>query len=331
MIIKPSRQFIGSDLGVHSLDGSELKDAIEEIVGPANWLSVTEGFCPCPGESLHGSPSAKKDCKIYLEPVPTLHCLHASCRVVVEEVTKELRRLVRSGEGSTGKAKRRPTPEEKEQIARVQARESLRRQTAASRTRLLRLFEWSYSAICNDSPATVSVDASTHWREVIELFNDDEAIWAGGLLQSGDSAHAEQFRQKAEWLASESVPGHFVCPSTFKLGSFSRSKANILHRAFFVVESDELDKDSIGAVFRWLREKVGLDLRCIVDTAGKSLHGWFNFPPAEELDDLRVMLPELGCDPKMFTATQPCRLPGALRAGKHQKLIYLAKEGTTRE
>ena len=131
--------------------------------------------------------------------------------------------------------------------------------------------------------------------------------------------------------ALEAVPGHYVCPSTFKAGSFSRSKDNLVRRAFLVVESDELDKDTIGAVFRWLRDKVGLNLRCIVDTAGKSLHGWFDFPPPEELDDLRVMLPELGCDPKMFTATQPCRLPGALRAGQYQKLIYLAKEEVAHE
>jgi hypothetical protein len=35
------------------------------------------------------------------------------------------------------------------------------------------------------------------------------------------------------------------------------------------------------------------------------------------------MLPELGCDAKMFNASQPCRLPGALRDGNFQKLIYL--------
>ena len=42
-----------------------------------------------------------------------------------------------------------------------------------------------------------------------------------------------------------------------------------------VLKSDELDRNTIGAVFRWMRDKAKLNLRCIVDTAGKSLHGWF--------------------------------------------------------
>ncbi len=74
-----------------------------------------------------------------------------------------------------------------------------------------------------------------------------------------------------------------------------------------------------------------MKLRCIVDTAGKSLHGWFDFPPEEELSDLRLILPELECDPKMFTSTQPCRLPSALRDGRHQRLIYLDKEEASNE
>ena len=60
MIIKPSRHFIGSDLGLHGLSGSELKDAIEEIVGSVSWISATEGFCVCPGEYLHGVTQRKE-------------------------------------------------------------------------------------------------------------------------------------------------------------------------------------------------------------------------------------------------------------------------------
>ena len=87
-----------------------------------------------------------------------------------------------------------------------------------------------------------------------------------------------------------------------------------------------MDRNGIAAVFHWIRTKVGLPLRAIVDTAGKSLHGWFDYPPAAELDDLRIVLPELGCDPKMFGASQPCRMPGALRDGKMQTLIFLNTE-----
>ena len=36
-----------------------------------------------------------------------------------------------------------------------------------------------------------------------------------------------------------------------------------------MVESDVLSKDDVGAVFKWLRDEVGLNLRAVVDTAGE--------------------------------------------------------------
>jgi hypothetical protein len=99
-----------------------------------------------------------------------------------------------------------------------------------------------------------------------------------------------------------------------------------VERRFVVVESDLLSRDEVGAVFRYLIE-CGLKLVAVVDTAGKSLHGWFEFPEDEEvMNDLRLILPALKCDPKMLTPSQPARLPGAMRDGKRQKLIFLAKE-----
>ena len=40
-----------------------------------------------------------------------------------------------------------------------------------------------------------------------------------------------------------------------------------------VIESDTLARDEVGAVFAYLRRRLHYDLHCIVDTAGKSLHG----------------------------------------------------------
>ena len=69
-----------------------------------------------------------------------------------------------------------------------------------------------------------------------------------------------------------------------------------------------------------------MNLVAIVDTAGKSLHAWFTLPKPEELAELRLVLPVLGCDPKLFTPSQPVRLPGAWRNGKPQRLVYLDRE-----
>ena len=89
-----------------------------------------------------------------------------------------------------------------------------------------------------------------------------------------------------------------------------------------------MTRDQFGAVLRWLHVGCELKLVAIVDTAGKSLHGWFEFEE-DLLDDLKLVLPALECDPKLFTASQPVRLPGALRdgvAGKYQKLVHLNNE-----
>jgi hypothetical protein len=99
-----------------------------------------------------------------------------------------------------------------------------------------------------------------------------------------------------------------------------------VERRFVVVESDLLTRDEVGAVFRYLVD-CGLELVAVVDTAGKSLHGWFEYPEDDEvMDELRLLLPALKCDPKMLTASQPARLPGAMRGEKRQKLLFLAEE-----
>jgi hypothetical protein len=94
---------------------------------------------------------------------------------------------------------------------------------------------------------------------------------------------------------------------------------------FLVVESDTLSKAEIAAVFGWCRQF--LSLRGIVDTGGKSLHGWFDYPTTAQLHELRGILPRLGCDPALFKPSQPCRLPGARRGERVQSLLYLDPEG----
>jgi hypothetical protein len=119
----------------------------------------------------------------------------------------------------------------------------------------------------------------------------------------------------------------FTCPSTFKTGTHSRCNDNVVQRRFLVVESDVLDRNQVCAVFHWLEQFTRL--RAIVDTAGKSLHGWFDVPSDSTMDELKIILPVFGCDPALFKQAQPCRLPGALRTdreNKVQSLLYLDLE-----
>jgi hypothetical protein len=122
--------------------------------------------------------------------------------------------------------------------------------------------------------------------------------------------------------------GNFTCGSSFKPGSFQRSNANCNGTRFLVIESDTLTKDEVGAVFAYLQRRMHYQLHCIIDTAGKSLHAWFDAPRNKVLENrLKAGLTAFGCDPKMFTYSQPVRVPGAWRDGKMQRLIWVLADG----
>lgn len=49
----------------------------------------------------------------------------------------------------------------------------------------------------------------------------------------------------------------------------------------------------------------------------------YKYPKKTVLDQLEIILPQLGCDKGLFRASQPCRIPGALRDEKYQRLVFL--------
>ena len=78
------------------------------------------------------------------------------------------------------------------------------------------------------------------------------------------------------------------------------------------------------SVIGYLRRRLHYRLHCIIDTAGKSLHAWFDAPKDKVREArLKAGLTAIGCDPKVFTYSQPVRVPGAWRDGKLQRLIWL--------
>ena len=120
--------------------------------------------------------------------------------------------------------------------------------------------------------------------------------------------------------------GNFTCGSSFKPGCCSRSNENLNGHRFMVVESDTLPRDEVRLGRFSLTSTGGLRYRlhCIIDTAGKSLHGWFDAPRNKILEErLKAGLVVFGCDPKVFTYSQPVRVPGAFREGRLQRLVWL--------
>jgi len=300
----------------------------EKLLGEIDWVSSTMGYCECPGRNNHSTSNGKKDCIVYLDRIPTIHCVHANCKSAVDTMNRKLRPAILNPDDDEGGTLRKLTEDEK---ARIKERENslrLRRRAAKSLPKMLRDYAWPYGQILADSPVALSENSSNHWRMLLSRFPQDDVVWIGGKFDSGKPEHAAHFRRVEEWLQKSSMTGPLICPASFKNTSCARTNDNILARRFLVVESDTLSRDEVGAVFKWLHAGCDLKLVAIVDTGGKSLHAWFDFADCEErLDDLKHILPSLQCDPKLFTPSQPVRLPGVLREGetvKMQRLVWLA-------
>ena len=49
----------------------------------------------------------------------------------------------------------------------------------------------------------------------------------------------------------------------------------------------------------------------------RQTHGWFDAPRDKRIEArLKAVLSVFGCDPKLFTYSQPVRVPGAFRDGR---------------
>jgi len=184
---------------------------------------------------------------------------------------------------------------------------------------------WSPPEIAKASPEPIPSDPWAQALALVKLFRPRDVVWIGEERDSGHWRHARHFRRAADWLAAGALAGPRICPSSFRPGVISRAQRTVAARRFLVVESDELPHDLQGAIFQYLIE-CGLRLRAVVDTAGRSLHGWFDSPPPGGLARLKSFLPEVGADPALFNPAQPCRLPGWPRADTQliPTLIYLA-------
>ena len=186
-------------------------------------------------------------------------------------------------------------------------------------------FHWPFAQILEDSPLLVTErDAEDQFRTWLKLWPAHCHVWIGDIYSSGRPEHRTHFRPIADWYQIGPCMGNYTCGASFKPGSYRRSNENCNGQRFLVIESDTLAKDQVGAVFAYLHRRLQYRLHCIIDTAGKSLHAWFDAPRNRTMEArLKAGLVAFGCDPKVFTYSQPVRVPGAYREGKLQRLIWL--------
>jgi hypothetical protein len=293
------------------------------IVGPIEWIDADHGYVNCPGESLHTHKSGRRDCRVYLDGAPTVYCFHQSCLGIVEEINKRLRSAIGKQQMPAGQSKVRLTPEQRQRRQQKQSDAALKCRAAMSMKSLVAGWPWTPADAFEESPHRLLDDPRNDWRLLLTLFNPDDRIWIGAVKDSGQPRHVANFATPTEH-AARIIDGRFTpqftCPSTFEPGTLSRANDNVVRRPYLVIESDHLSKTDMTCLFRWCRQF--MRLRAIVDTGGKSLHGWFDYPADDVVAELKAILPALRCDPALFKPSQPCRLPGADRDGKTQSLLF---------
>lgn len=286
----------------------------EAIFGEINWQDEHTGFLECPGKELHTKPNGARDCKIFIDGAPSLTCFHQSCSAILIEANLALRQALVDDQTQVEQT------EEEYQAARAKLHEKrLQHKSLYDKTRQIQptlSTDWKW-----EEPFTELLYPELDFERFFRLFEKDDVIWIGHKFSSGSPEHARHFQTVEYWYHNRPSHYQFTCPSTFYPGTYSRSNLNVKHTPYLVVESDVLDKTEILAVFNWCRQF--MDLKVVVDTGGKSLHGWFRRPDDEVVHELAIMLPVFGCDKAMFKPSQPCRLPGVRRAGDiYQRIVW---------
>jgi hypothetical protein len=84
-----------------AIQPSTRTEIAERILGEIEWTDEITGFCKCPGEHLHTTPTAADHCRIKLDAATTLHCFHGSCAGIRDGVNHELRSQIGKAERST--------------------------------------------------------------------------------------------------------------------------------------------------------------------------------------------------------------------------------------
>lgn len=85
-------------LAAPSIQPSNRTQIAERLLGAIEWTDEITGFCKCPGEHLHTTPTDAKHCMVKLDGVPTVSCFHGSCSGNVGGVNHELRSQIAKAE-----------------------------------------------------------------------------------------------------------------------------------------------------------------------------------------------------------------------------------------
>lgn len=311
----------------------------EKVLGPITWDDTNRGHCECPGKARHTGPNKSSDCQVFVDGVPTVFCFHSSCQPERDLKNRELRREFGSGAGSwtlvlpTGERmvsqpRMKPMPsnaviDRKQDDLFKKLLEDIAYKVSQLKEAIYTHYAMPLADVEDDSPTRLD-EGCDDFRVFLNWWRHGDTVWIGEVTDTGRDECRQNFNTNWHWMGLTHSPPPFTCGSSFLPDSTTRSNKTVHSRQFLVVESDTLSKEQCIAVFRYFKQRLRRNLHGIVDTGGKSLHGWFNFPATEKEEQYdKALLTALDCDPAMFKASQPVRCPGATRDnGKLQKLIW---------
>jgi hypothetical protein len=160
------------------------------------------------------------------------------------------------------------------------------------------------------------------------------------LICAGFSLYSCRTRTLCEWLSDTDVSClSFTIPNAMRAKEGRSKEGKVSQRCLensgprkrLVIECDRPDTPlDYQAGMLWVLS-IFHPLEMVVNTAGKSLHGWFHCFDEAETQQLFVKARILGADPALWMACQPARMPGGLRYPKpgdpdcpprRQRVIY---------
>lgn len=194
--------------------------------------------------------------------------------------------------------------------------------------------------LCEASPVEITWPQKRDAIEVLRrLYDPDDRLFIGARHDAGDG----QVLTVREWLRGfergQAIPEHIIPnPLTGKQGQTKSGKLS--HRAdscvqefrFAVVEFDEMSLEQ--QIQFWAG--VPLPIVALVDSGGKSIHGWIRIDAADAEewtrrveDKLFALLTAVGADSACKNEGRLSRMPGHFReeTGRWQRVLYLNPAG----
>jgi len=250
-----------------------------------------------------------------------VNCQHASCRKKIARLNAEIRANQWSAYYDE-QIEVAPPIRTEEQIKAERDRQDRVRQAkndvAKIVTQPLPLEELTASSPTPVKDLTPEEMMKAH----LGLFRPSDLLW---VAAKPTRVYSTNFRRAEEWLGQLPSACVFLSGSTYKNRFGSRRMENLDNTRFCVFEHDRFGRETTAAIFRHA-EAQGMPLVAVVDSGGKSVHGWCLAD--ENLPRWREFFLAAGFCSAAMRPTQPVRLAGGKRVEEDkpmaiQKLLYL--------